>query len=281
MASNVEIASTFIEDAPPGELNDVVADIKALSDDPSLIPALQPAFEKYNEEQLTTTKLPGSSQPVIVSAFNKLEDGRYYDAQSQTSFEYDHITQKASSPQSHVLESENLEFINALARSFETHAKEHYPSYTMGVYPVDDDSAVAIALVANKYSPNNFWNGRYRATYKVNVASGEVSGTIHVNVHYYEDGNVSLNTSKPITLNTSANPTSEAVVRRIAAAEKEQEEQLNEAFVSLAEGAFKNLRRQLPITRQKVEWEKVSGYRLVIISWSHQELNLNRRRAKS
>lgn len=51
-------------------------------------------------------------------------------------------------------------------------------------------------------------------------------------------------------------------MRKIAAAEKEQEEQLNEGFMSLSEGAFKGLRRQLPITRQKVEWEKVSGYRL-------------------
>ncbi|KZZ87352.1 F-actin-capping protein subunit alpha [Ascosphaera apis ARSEF 7405] len=262
MASNVEIASSFIAGAPPGELSDVVNDIKALSDDPSLIPSLKPAFEKYNEEQLTTVKVPGGSQSVIVSAFNKLEDGRYYDAQSQTSFEFDHITQKASSPQTYVLESENLEFIKSLARTFENHAKEHYPSYTLGVYPTGDDSAVAIALVANKYSPHNFWNGRYRAIYTVNPSTGDITGSISVNVHYYEDGNVSLKSSKPVSLNAGSNPTSEAVVRKIAAAEKEQEEQLNEGFMSLSEGAFKGLRRQLPITRQKVEWEKVSGYRL-------------------
>ncbi|KAI5279479.1 F-actin-capping protein subunit alpha, partial [Ascosphaera aggregata] len=223
--------------------------IKALSDDPSLIPSLKPAFEKYNEEQLTTVKLPGSSQSVIVSAFNKLEDGRYYDAQSQTSFEFDHITQKASALQTYV-------FDKSLAKSFEAHAKEHYPSYTMGVYPVENDSAVAIVLVANKYSPHNFWNGRYRATYTIHASTGEISGTISVAVHYYEDGNVSLKSSKPINLSVPSNPPSEVVVKKIAMAEKEQEEQLNEGFMSLSEGAFKNLRRQLPITRQKVEWEK-------------------------
>lgn len=30
---------------------------------------------------------------VIVSSFNKLEDGRYYDVESQMSFEFDHVTQ--------------------------------------------------------------------------------------------------------------------------------------------------------------------------------------------
>ena len=37
---------------------------------------------------------------------------------------------------------------------------------------------------------------------------------------------------------------------------------MNKAFTNLAEGAFKGLRRQLPVTRQKVKWEKVGGYRL-------------------
>lgn len=66
MPSTVDIASSFIEGAPPGELSDVVNDVKALTsdDDPALISKLKPAFQRYNEEQLTAVKLPGSSQPV-------------------------------------------------------------------------------------------------------------------------------------------------------------------------------------------------------------------------
>lgn len=41
------------------------ADIKALTaSSPDIVSQLTPAFEKYNEEQLVTVKLPGSSQPV-------------------------------------------------------------------------------------------------------------------------------------------------------------------------------------------------------------------------
>jgi capping protein alpha len=65
MSKTTEIASAFIGGAPPGELSDVVNDIKKLTiEDPSLHSKLGPAFQKYNEEQLTTTKLPGSSEPV-------------------------------------------------------------------------------------------------------------------------------------------------------------------------------------------------------------------------
>ena len=66
MSSTVAIASSFINGAPPGELSDVVNDVKTLTsdNDPTLISKLKPAFKKYHEEQLTAIKLPGSSQPV-------------------------------------------------------------------------------------------------------------------------------------------------------------------------------------------------------------------------
>lgn len=106
-------------------------------------------------------------------------------------------------------------------------------------------------------------NGRFRAIYQVPISSSSttVTGKIHVHVHYYEDGNVALNTTKPVSASVSS-VSAEAIMSRIAAAERDYQEELNRAFVSVAEGAFKGLRRQLPITRQKVEWEKVGGYRL-------------------
>ncbi|KAJ9296174.1 hypothetical protein DTO271G3_5315 [Paecilomyces variotii] len=263
MSSAVDIASSFIEGAPPGELSDVVADIRALtSDGPDVIPSLAPAFERYNEAQLATVKLPGSSQEVIVSEFNKLDGNRYYDVESSTSFEFDHVTQTASNAQSTPLESQNEDLIKSLIKSLGTHAREHYPSCSYGVYPIENDTAVAIVLVANKYSPNNFWNGRFRAIYQLPVSSSStVNGKIHVDVHYYEDGNVSLSTTKPISI-TIPSVSAETIISRIATAERDYQEELNRAFSRMAEGAFKGLRRQLPITRQKVEWEKVGGYRL-------------------
>lgn len=116
-------------------------------------------------------------------------------------------------------------------------------------------------LVANKYSPNNFWNGRWRSLYILDPSSSSITGTIKVDVHYYEDGNVRLLTSKPVSLNP-ASLTAQTVVRDIALSEKKYQEELNRGFTNLSEGAFKGLRRQLPITRQKVEWDKIAGYRL-------------------
>ena len=66
MGSTVDITSSFIQGAPPGELQDVVKDIQILAsdNDPSLTAKLKPAFQKYNEEQLVAVKLPGASDHV-------------------------------------------------------------------------------------------------------------------------------------------------------------------------------------------------------------------------
>lgn len=79
--------------------------------DPSIVKDLGPAFQKYNEEQFITAKLPNSSDVVIVSSHNSLGDGRYYDVEHASSFEFDHATQKASGVQSHSLESKNLDLV--------------------------------------------------------------------------------------------------------------------------------------------------------------------------
>lgn len=68
-------------------------------------------------------------------------------------------------------------------------------------------------------------------------------------------------TDKPVSASTSGSSAAD-IVRQISSVEKKYQEDLNRAFTNLNEGAFKGLRRQLPVTRQKVEWEKISGYRV-------------------
>ncbi|TWU77690.1 F-actin-capping protein subunit alpha [Metarhizium rileyi] len=260
--SHVETVSAFVEGAPPGELADVIADIKALAvSSPDIVSELTPAFEKYNEEQLVTVKLPGSSQPVLISSHNSLGDGRYYDVESSSSFAFDHATQAPSAVQSHVVEGAQADLVKSTLKSLGTYVKEHFPNASFGAYPIESDSKVAIIIVANKYSPNNFWNGRWRSLYVFDPASGSLEGFIKVDVHYYEDGNVRLLTNKPVTASISS-ATGAGIAKEISATEKKYQEELNRSFVSLSEGAFKGLRRQLPVTRQKIEWDKVTSYRL-------------------
>jgi hypothetical protein len=167
-------------------------------------------------------------------------------------------------------------------KSLGSYVQEHFANAAYGVYPIESDSRVAVIIVANKYSPNNFWyvrldmiwynlmgtlakmsrrNGRWRSLYLFDPSSGSLEGALKVDVHYYEDGNVRLLTNKPISASVSSG-TGAGIVREISVSEKKYQEELNKGFVSLSEGAFKGLRRQLPVTRQKIEWDRVTSYRL-------------------
>ena len=285
MSSTIDIASSFIQGASPGELKDVVKDIKALTsdDDPALISKLKPAFEKYNEEQLTVTKLPGSSQPVysnstprafrsltplsqvLISSHNRLSPNTYLDTSSSTSFNFDHTTQTPSNPQPHKLDSPHSSLVQSLLSALSTHFAEHYLSTPSSAYTVCPSSsspnAIAILLSTTKSSPTNFLSGRWRSVFLYNPSSQSLTGTVHINVHYYEDGNVALTTTKKISVD-GVSADGEGVVRRIGQLEKQYQEEVNRAFVGMNEGSFKALRRQLPVTRQRVEWEKIRGYGL-------------------
>lgn len=78
MGSTLDITSAFIAGAPPGELQDVVKDIKTLTsdNDPTLIAKLKPAFQKYNEDQLIPVKLPGASDYVCYTPHPSTENIR-------------------------------------------------------------------------------------------------------------------------------------------------------------------------------------------------------------
>lgn len=48
---------------------------------------------------------------VIISSHNALEDGRYFDVESSSSFSFDHTTQKASNASSYVLEGAQTDLV--------------------------------------------------------------------------------------------------------------------------------------------------------------------------
>lgn len=42
-------------------------------------------------------------------------------------------------------------------KSIGPYVDEHFANAAHGVYPIESDSKIAIVIVGNKYSPNNFW----------------------------------------------------------------------------------------------------------------------------
>lgn len=121
-----------------------------------------------------------------------------------------------------------------------------------------------IRIVSGKSNASNFWSGRLLSTYVYTPSEGSLDATLKLQIHYYENGNVQLNTLSDtrITLDASVTPSAKSIVAAIRKYEASYQDLLEDTYASLNEKAFKSLRRVLPVTRQKVDWDKVLNYRL-------------------
>ncbi|EPQ26078.1 uncharacterized protein PFL1_06286 [Pseudozyma flocculosa PF-1] len=129
--------------------------------------------------------------------------------------------------------------------------------------------------VGNKYHLSNFWSGRWRASYTLDVEAATLTSSLQVQVHYFENGNVQLNASKPKTFHLDQSSlagegsesehvkrVAEHVVKLVERHEDDYQSLLEETYEDLGEKAFKALRRQLPLTKNKIDWNQLMNYRL-------------------
>ncbi|CAE6478925.1 unnamed protein product [Rhizoctonia solani] len=265
-AQRLSAAASFILQSPPGEINDVISDLRTIvNDDDALQEGIQPSLEKYNQEQFVCVTIPGNEHQVIVSSAGLIpESGRFLDPRSKTSFVFDHLTLTASEPEPVEIDAESEPFRSALEENTLKYLADYFQEGVGSVFALNPNTFV-IQIVANKYNPQNFWSGRWRSQYTIDLEKGEMSGKILVNVHYYEQGNVQLQTiyTPTFSLPTGLTPSSAPkIIAIIGEKEGEHERALSDAYVDLGEKSFKSLRRALPLTRQKLDWDKVLGYKL-------------------
>ncbi|KAI9353479.1 capping protein muscle Z-line, alpha 2 [Obelidium mucronatum] len=269
MSDTAETLATiahFVSEAPPGELSEVLNDIRGLvNNDELLQEGIVKPFAEYNINSLLVIRSE-SGEKLIVSKHNQIEDGRFVDFKSKQSFVVDHVAQALSDPQPFEVNAEVADHRAALESSVEAYTQDHYPNGDSAVFAGEGRSLV-IVIVNNKFNPSNFWNGRWISEWTVALDSDLVSGELKAHVHYYEDGNVQLKTVKHINTqlsSISSDPIefASAVVKTILKAETEYQLAVNVTYGQISDTTFKSLRRALPITRTKLDWNSVANYKI-------------------
>lgn len=127
-----------------------------------------------------------------------------------------------------------------------------------GVYSSGD--TLTIVIYGENLKLSNFWCGSWRSRYTIDVSSqgsASLKGKLTVNAHYFEDGNVQLNSSQDVNEPVKvgeASATGKAIADAISQAECAWHSKLAEYYATLKLN-FKALRRALPKTGQKFGWD--------------------------
>ncbi|KAL8130482.1 hypothetical protein V2J09_019637 [Rumex salicifolius] len=269
-----EIAKWFLLNAPAGEIKYVAKDIKAvLNNDGVYNEAAMEAFPLYNKSHMIALELADRSGDVIVTSYGEISENEYIDPRTAKIAIIDHVKQVCTDVR-HAADEELPspfveEFRCALDVEFMKYVSEAYPKGICSVYCVKgkdvegpgSDFEFVLLISAARHSPQNFCNGSWRSIWNVEFKDEEqtveLKGRIQVGAHYFEEGNVQLDSDhecQDSTIFQSPDDSAVAIAHIIRHHETEYLTSLEASYVNLPDTTFKDLRRKLPITRTLFPW---------------------------
>jgi len=270
----IKIAANFLFHSPPGEFKEVFLDLRGLlNDDRILKKSLNNINARYNQDQFVQCESE-NSEPCIITEFNELPNGKFYDPRTKVSFKFDHLHFKSTEFEPYQdIDTLSEPWRVALEKELTSYVNVHYKSAACSVFGSSDQGSVSLVACteAHKFQPSNFWNARWRARWAVtfqpsaNNETIEINGILKVQVHYYEDGNVQLVSHKEIKDSITLGDheqTAKNIVKVVEKAENDYQNAISENYQTMSETTFKALRRALPVTRSKIDWNKISSYKI-------------------
>lgn len=265
------IARHFVNVAPHGEVQDLIKDLRKVCDKNITNDAwVTEAMAEYNKRRFVICH--GDTTKVICCPQGEVGPNKYLNPDKKIICEVDPVKQKiiAELDGSSVAVSGDIESYRAvISKQLKDYLASYYEDGTtnpnstsrgVGVVHASAQGQIAIVIAFTNLNINNYWTGGWQSEWTFNVSdkkTTQLEGRIRLNVHYYEDGNVQLNSTfneKGEVDVSDAETTAKAVINTIQTLETDFQQRLEKFYVEMHESTFKNMRRFLPKIGKKLDW---------------------------
>jgi len=272
----IKIAKEFIRFTPPGEFKQVYRDVACLLeknlDDNDEIQSC--ALDHY-QDQTFPVLLPtanGDSHKSLVSIHGYQSNGKFYCPRQHVCFNFDPLTETVSNIENapdHLRNADVEPYRLALQSQITDYISQYYPAGVCAVYSRKDgdNKELIIQIEDHEFQQKNKWNGNWRSEWLLTVSDkAQLAGAIKLHVHYYENSNVQMVTKhthdeKDLTASPEKiEDLCAEAVKVIKEFENKYHTSLRDSYVTMSDTTFKTLRRVLPMSKQKINWDNIGAY---------------------
>jgi len=274
MAENeekIEAAGQFLVQAPLGEYKEVHDSVSTLLEDEDLLNKaceVLPAHLESSCAPLKTEKSPGY---ILLTEASRLDTGVYGCPRAGLAYVVDYGTKVVVSERELTDEesaqiglSDDMRI--ALEKETGLYVAEHHDKY--GKYAVTKcGNEYHISVHSNRARSDNFTSGVWQVKGVLKPEEEDFSLALEniVSVHYYEDGNVQMNSATKDVFKIAKGDEEKMAAEIIGTLNKfvvNYHSTISDYYLKMQDSTFKLLRRQLPITKSKIDWDKLQVYTL-------------------
>ncbi|KAG0561511.1 hypothetical protein KC19_9G070000 [Ceratodon purpureus] len=209
----VAIGKWFLLNAPPGQVSQVAKDVReVLMDERLYDQAAKEAFPEYNVKNMISLEMPDGSGQVLLTEFGQLDRSRYLDPRTASVAVVDHVKQVCTE----VRPADDEDLPSAYVEGFRFSVDAALMKYVDDAFQGGECSVyctkgkdveksggefeLTVVICNSSYSPKNFRGGCWQSVWRVlineELRTATLQGTISVNAHYFEEGNVQLESSR-------------------------------------------------------------------------------------
>ena len=116
---------------------------------------------------------------------------------------------------------------------------------------------IVVLISAHNLNLKSFWSGEWLSTWELDISEKQVKGTLRANTYYYEEGNIQFNLDTKFNSTVQGgdnNAIANNLVEFIKTSENSVQLELEKVYDELSENYIKPLRRKLPVTGTKMNW---------------------------